>query len=73
MKFKNASELVMQKVRNPQYCNVNITSKLAFWSVGAWLNLLHTWRVRSMLYACESESWQHEKKCHSHHLHPSDL
>ena len=61
MKFKNASELVMQKVRNPQYCNVNITSKLAFRSVGAWLNLLHTWRVRSRLYACESESWELEK------------
>ena len=54
----------MQKVRNPQYCNVNITSKFAFWSVGAWLNLLHAWRVRSRLYACESESWQLVKNCH---------
>ena len=43
----------MQKVRNPQYCIVNITSMFAFWSVGAWLNLLHAWRVRSRLYACE--------------------
>ena len=44
---------MMQKVRNPQYCIVNITSMFAFWSVGAWLNLLHAWRVRSRLYACE--------------------